>query len=687
MIAIATRSEAGDWRAIEAPGAPIELSSPGGGAIARITADPLALVLRDASGRDLASELPGALQPDLRFRRDPPARATRWRSEASALQLELAQGAATASLSLEWIGPRSLRVRYAPAPGSRPRRICDAWKLRDGEAIYGLLERLTDSESLLSDPRLLEVAPREVGGLDLRGQRVEMFVLPTLGLYAPLHLSSQGYGLYVESSYPGHYDLGSTQRDVLRLCFELGDSEAAREFSYVLFAGSPAHVLDAYTELTGRPLAMPDWAFRHWRWRDEHAIGPPALLDGIPINAQVAEDLLEYEKLGIPPGIYLFDRPWSTGEFGFESFDWDPRRFPNAAQMLERLEARGYRIGIWSAGFAVGANLEEARRRHALAPGSDLILDFTNPAVRSWWRDRHIDFARRNRISVIKLDRGEEQIPSAASDRWADGRSGRAVHNEYPLLQAQVYREALAAARGADDSLLWVRAGWPGTQALAAAWGGDTPGSRWLGRGAGTDLGLRMALIQLVRAGFLGYAAFGTDTGGYYEFRDREVFARWLEFSAFCPIMEIGGHGAHAPWAMPAAPQRDAELIDIYKRYVQLHHDLAPELAAFARGAAQRGLPIARALVFDYPEDPEVHRLWDEYMLGESLLVAPVWRSGQRERRVYLPRGPWRDFFDPDQRFEGPRWIDVAVPLDRIPVFVREPEESGADSPPEPARE
>ncbi len=654
--------------------APIELAGPGGEASLLVHTSPLALVLRDAGGRELAAELPGALRAEHRFASEPAARVLLLQRDGARASLALEVGERQARLSLEWIGARALRVRYELPAGSGARRVCDGWRLRPGEAIYGLVERPTDSEALFSDPRLLEILPREVGGLDLRGQRIAMFVLPTLGLYAPLHLSSAGYGLYVEGTHPGEYDLGARRGDELRLCFELDEAASPRAFSYVLLPGAPAQVLDAYTELTGRPFVPPAWAFGHWRWRDEHAVAEPALLDGVPVNAQVAEDVLHYEALGIPPGVYLIDRPWSTGEFGFESFAWDPQRFPNVDSMLASLERRGYRIALWSAGFAVGANLAEARRRGALAPGSDLILDFTSPAVRDWWRAEHTAFARRFGISAWKLDRGEEQIPSGRGDRWADGRNGRAVHNEYPLLQARLYQESLRDARGDGDHLVLVRAGYAGTQAHAAAWGGDTPGSTLLGHGSGTDLGLRMALLQLVRAGFLGYPFFGTDTGGYYEFEDREVFARWLEFSAFCPIMEIGGSGAHAPWAMPQPPHRDAELIEIYRRYVQLHHDLAPDFARFAEGPARRGLPLARALVFDYPDDPEVRDLWDQFLVADSLLVAPVWRSGQRERRVYLPAGRWSEFGDPSKTHAGPVWLDVAVPLDQIPVYVRAPD-------------
>jgi alpha-glucosidase len=122
---------------------------------------------------------------------------------------------------------------------------------------------------------------------------------------------------------------------------------------------------------------------------------------------------------------------------------------------------------------------------------------------------------------------------------------------------------------------------------------------------------------------------------------------------------------------MPREPHFDEELIEIYRRYVRLHHDLVPYIVAHAEGPARRGLPVARALVFDFPDDPNVRDLWDQYLFGPDLLVAPVWEIGRREREVYLPAGRWEDFWDRSRSWEGPLTIQVDVPLDAIPVFVR----------------
>jgi alpha-glucosidase (family GH31 glycosyl hydrolase) len=245
------------------------------------------------------------------------------------------------------------------------------------------------------------------------------------------------------------------------------------------------------------------------------------------------------------------------------------------------------------------------------------------------------------------------------------------VRNDYPTLQARIHRDALEAARGTDFVVI-TRSGYPGTQRHAIVWGGDIPGSEGFGTGPGTDLGLRAAIIAQLRAAFMGYPIWGSDTGGYYEFKDREVFARWLEFSAFSGIMEIGGTGSHAPWDMPTEPRFDPELIEIYRRYTTLRTTLQRYLVAAARAAGESGLPIARPLVFLDRTDRRLADLWDQYLFGPDVMVAPVWRTGERRRAVYFPRGAWRSFWNPSERFRGRRTVMVEAPLDTIPVFVRE---------------
>src|SRR6185503_6998374 len=273
-------------------------------------------------------------------------------------------------------------------------------------------------------------------------------------------------------------------------------------------------------------------------------------------------------------------------------------------------------------------------------------------------------------IDGIKLDRGEEHIASAATDVWADGRTGREVRNDYPTLQAKIHYDALAAAHPDGDFLVFSRPGYTGTPRYAIFWGGDIPGSEDFGLGKGTDLGLRSEIISQQRAAFMGFPIWGSDTGGYYEFKDREVFARWIEFSTFSGIMEIGGVGNHAPWHMPTTPAYDQELIDIYKRYTDERVRLHQYIVNAARDAAT-GMPLVRPLVFFDRKDAKLRDRWDEYLFGPDLLVAPVWKSGERQREIYFPKGTWRSYWDPSDRVKGPRTKTVDAPIDVIPVYVR----------------
>jgi alpha-glucosidase (family GH31 glycosyl hydrolase) len=595
-----------------------------------------------------------------------------------------------ATVTVRFLTRRTVEVTLDPPDATGVGALRARFLSPRREAIYGLTERLRDSPPLVPgviDIPADDVNPPEVGSLDRRGETVEMRVLPTFSVYAPFYQSSEGYGLAVAGTTFGAFDVAKTDPQVVSFRFETGTTPASRRLVFDVFVG-PDHatILDEYTYRNGRPIVPPDWAFLHWRWRDELVPGT-ATLDGNTVNAQLAEDVLMYDALGIPPGVYLFDRPVLAGNYGFAQWAWDTTRLPNPDLMLQSLKSRGYRVITWSSLWTCGNGpLDNGTEAQALgyhvpgplgAPncadvgGVSFILDPTNPAAAAWWRDKIAAFVSAYDLDGIKLDRGEEHIPSEATDVWADGRSGREVRNDYPTLQAKIHHDALALARPGGDFLLTTRAGYTGTAQYSTVWGGDIPGSTNFGGGPGTDLGLRSAIVSQLRAAFLGFPIWGSDTGGYYQFKDREVFARWIEFSAFSGIMEIGGHGTHAPWDMPTAPAYDTEMIDIYRRFAALRQTLQPYVVAAAADAAT-GMPIVRPMPFESRKDRRLRNLWDQYLFGPDLLVAPVWRVGERSRTVYFPRGTWRSYWNPAEAVVGPKTVAFDVPLDQILVFVRD---------------
>jgi alpha-glucosidase (family GH31 glycosyl hydrolase) len=533
--------------------------------------------------------------------------------------------------------------------------------LKEGEAVYGLTERI------VTDRRRSETFVKAVGDLDRRGERVKMWVFPSEAVYAPFYISSAGYGMYVEGTWPGWYDIGKSDKDRLKLEWETGPEG----FSCVFIQGSYTEVLDRYTRMTGRPILPPRWSFMPWKWRDEHAAQKFDTLDGVTINAEVAEDIKMYEQLGFPKGVYLIDRPWAEGTYGYGNYNWDENRFPNGDRMIELMHDRGWRVILWASPWALGDETFELghdAKEKGYVMG-DRCIDYTNPEALAWHHEKLVALMKKTGIDGWKLDRADEYNPSGREDLYHDGRTGIEVHNDYPRMYVKLFYDVSRAVRG-DDFIIKSRPAYTGTTSWSIVYGGDIPGALLFGA-VSTDKGLRSAIIALQRTACMGYPVWGSDTGGYEGFTEREVFARWLAFSAFCPLMEIGGVGEHEPWAMPGEPRYDEEMIRIYRRYTTLHARLVDYTYQLAKRAHRTGNPIVHPLVFDWPDDPEVRDMWDEYMYGPALLVAPVWETGKREREVYLPKGEWICLWDRSRKYTGPVSITEPAPINTIPVFIK----------------
>ncbi len=520
---------------------------------------------------------------------------------------------------------------------------------------------------------------------------------------APFYLSSGGYGLYADTSHVGRFAFpGAAETADGPTCGRTPNPPAGDvnpyacpvaaaprpdrvqvcvkddHLDYDVFFGSPAQVTSDYYQRTGLPALPPPSEFGLTKWRDVSAG-----------QAQVLSDVAEFKSLGIPISTIFIDNPWerqppgnldrANGSACNGSLTFDPTFFPHPEQMIRQIHAEGVKFGLWvspiesspsaSHGGGSCAGINDVWSKNGwLIPGTNYI-DFSSPAARSFYIAKLTRLFRMG-VDMTKEDRGEEYRLETAT---LAGGSGASLYLRYPLLYQSAVSDALRAADGNDFETL-VRAGVPGTASAAhGMWGSDTYSSFG---------GLRAELRYGISESLGGDFAWGSDTGGI----DPEppatasnaptpaLFDRWAQFSAVSPVMEVGGAGLNGtPWEYPSWTVAD------FRSSAILHYELFPYLYGLARQAARTGVPILRALGFQYPGDPRAWAQDQEFMAGPDLLAAPVTADraesdGAAGRptpvSVYLPAGRWVDLFT-GQVLTGGRTVVDNAALDEFPLYLR----------------
>jgi alpha-D-xyloside xylohydrolase len=530
------------------------------------------------------------------------------------------------------------------------------------EYFTGLMERVVDGHQRKS------WAPGITEAMNLRGQKVEMIIKPTTSVYAPFYLSSRGYGVFAKTNWPGMYDFCVSDPDRVLIEFE-GPSLEVKIYT----SDESAEIVCQHAIDAGPPVLPPKWIYGPWRWRDEHRIRS-SYYDGTPwdgpFNAEVMEDVLMMNAFEIPCSIYWVDRPYGPGPIGYDDFKIDPKRLPNFAQMVKWLNAQGTQMVLWIGPFFQGEMMKEALAKDYNLPGQRPqrqnypLCDFTNPKAKAYWQD---GFAKLLKLGVagFKLDRAEEGIPESGPLKVHDGRSIRENRNAYPPMYTKATYETAKKYRG-KDFVLMPRAAYTGSSPYAVFWGGDI---------GGTQEGLRASIIAVQRSAVMGYPNWGSDTCGYNEqLMEQEVCGRWLAFSCFTPIMEVGPTCDKGFWNVPRGEitEYDEELIAIWRLYARLHQRLADYSYDCAKAAHKTGMPIVRPLFLIEPQSPEAWSNWWTYQYGPDLLVSPIWKKQQRTQQVYLPAGQkWLDAWREGKVYDGGQTITVEAEPHQIPLFIR----------------
>ena len=370
-------------------------------------------------------------------------------------------------------------------------------------------------------------------------------------------------------------------------------------------------------------------------------------------------------KRDLPLHVFHFDCFWMK-EFQWVDFEWDQRVFPEPAAMLARLKARGLRICVWINPYIAqqSALFDEGMAGGFLVkrPNGDVwqwdrwqagmaLVDFTNPTACRWFADKLralVDMG----VDTFKTDFGE-RIPTDVV--YFDGSDPFRMHNYYTFLYNQTVFNVLEEKLGPGQAAVFARSATTGGQRFPVHWGGDS---------TATFESMAESLRGGLSLGLCGFGFWSHDMGGFEHTASADVYKRWCAFGLLSSHSRLHGSSSYrVPWLF------DEKAVDVLRFFTQLKCRLMPYLYSAAVGAHQSGIPVMRAMHLEFPQDPACDTLDRQYMLGSSLLVAPIF-TPDGTVDFYLPPGRWTHYLS-GKTLEGGRWVRETHDYLSLPLYVR----------------
>lgn len=471
----------------------------------------------------------------------------------------------------------------------------------------------------------------------------------------PFFLSSRMYGVFYHTS--SHSKLSLADHSTRSVQFL---SDQAMLDVFLIGGDAPEEILRGYRSLTGFPSMPPLWSFGVWMSRMTYFSAD-----------EVTEicDRLRREKY--PCDVIHLDTGWFKTDWLCE-WKFNEERFPDPKAFVHRLKENGYRVSLWQLPYVAedAEQIEEARGNNYIGPltksqdseGSNFsaldyagTIDFTYPKAVEWYKGLLKNLLDMG-VTCIKADFGE----NIHMDAKYHAMSPELLNNLYALLYQKAAYEITKDVTG--DGIIWARAAWAGCQRYPLHWGGDSA-STWDGMAGSLKGGLHFGLS--------GFAFWSHDVPGFHSLPNfmnspvpEDIYIRWTQFGVFSSHIRYHGTSKREPWFYPT-------VAPFVKKWWELRYSLLPYILEQSEKAIRSGYPLLRALIFHHADDKLCWHIDDEYYFGDDFLVAPVMNS-EGCRDIYLPEGEWVNFFT-GARHKGGGWMkNVSVPLDLMPVYVRE---------------
>jgi len=578
-----------------------------------------------------------------------------------------------------------------------------------GSTNAGLFKVLTDSEGgiykirinlpLAAEERIYGTGER-YSDIQFRGMVIDNYVYDKFAnqklityLPVPFFISSQGYGIFIDSSSYSVFDFGYKNPDRIEIEVNLS---LEQKLEFYIFTGKPKSIIQAFTDYIGKPKLPPKWAFGLWmssnNWDSECEVLNQVELSQrykIPATVIVLEQWSDEETF------YIFnDAKYMPGDvnddFSFTDLYYHKDgKWPNPKAMVDYLHQLGIKVLLWQIPVIKNIGKAENTRQYfdelkviendfclrnkdgslyRIPPNQwfagSLVIDFTNPEAKKWWFDKRNYLIDEIGIDGFKTDGGECIFGDDVV--FSNGCFGDTMKNLYPIVYIESYHDYIAK-RKKGEGILFSRAGFSGIQKYTLQWAGDEKS---------TFEAFKSSLRAGLNCGVSGIAFWGWDLAGFSgDIPTTELYLRAAAMSVFCPIMQYHTEPSdksddRTPWNI-AQRTGNPSVITSFEKLTNLRMNILPYIYYQSKISSKSGIPLMRSMYIEFHEDPLCFNIWDQYMFGDSMLIAPIVEEGTSFRKVYLPEGNWKDFFK-GHTYKGKSFIDVKAEPGEIPVFIRQ---------------